>query len=310
MPARPRASRRTQGAATQVYTASARPLAGTTRVYAIIGDPVAHSLSPAMQNAAFAACGIDAVYVPLHVRPDALAAAVAGLRACGVAGWNVTVPHKEAIVPLLDELRPRARAAGAVNTVVRTARGLVGDNTDGVGFVAALREAGRAPRGAEVLAIGAGGSVRGIVPALLGAGCRRIVVANRTRSRADAVVAAVDDHRVTAAGLDLVTSRDELARFDVIINATSASLGDEALPTLPFAATGANVLCCDLMYGKSSLFLRSAARARRETMDGLPLLLHQGAFAFALWTRRSAPLAMMRAALGRAASRSVSRTRR
>ena len=272
------------------------PIGGASRIYAIIGDPVAHSLSPRMQNAAFAACGIDAVYVPLHVRPDALAAAVDGFRAFGLAGWNVTVPHKEAMAALVDELRPRARASGAVNTVVRTPRGLVGDNTDGAGFVAALREAGRSPRG-PVLLIGAGGSARGVAHALLASGCRRVVVANRTRARAEALVAALDDRRAHAAGLDIVTARDELARFDVIVNATAATLGAAALPPLPFAGTKVDVLCCDLMYGKPSAFLRRAARARRPTMDGLAMLLHQGALAFTLWTGRRAPLGVMRRAL-------------
>src|SRR6185369_15992106 len=132
------------------------------------------------------------------VRPDALAACVAGLSAAGVAGWNVTVPHKEAMATLVDELTPRARACAAVNTVVQTPRGLVGDNTDGAGFVASLREAGRSVRGASLLLIGAGGSVRGIAQALLAAGCERIAIANRTRTRADAVVAALDDMRATA----------------------------------------------------------------------------------------------------------------
>jgi shikimate dehydrogenase len=285
------------------------PRGGATRVFGIIGDPVAHSLSPAMQNAAFAACGVDAVYVPFHVRPDALATAVAGLRACGVAGWNVTVPHKEPIVALLDALRPRARACGAVNTVVRTARGLVGDNTDGAGFVAALREAGRTPRASDILLIGAGGSARGIAPALLAAGCRRLVVANRTRARAAALVATLDDPRVTAAALDLLTVRDEIARYDLIVNCTSASLVDATLPTLPFAATNPRVLCCDLLYGKPSPFLRGAARAGRATMDGTTMLLHQGALAFTLWTGRPAPLAAMRRALRRHGSRAPARGR-
>jgi shikimate dehydrogenase len=278
-------------------TAARRPpIGGGSRVYAIIGDPVTHSLSPRMQNAAFAACGVDAVYVPLHVRSDALVAAVEGFRAFGLAGWNVTVPHKQAMAALVDELRPRARASGAVNTVVRTAHGLVGDNTDGAGFVAALREAGRSPRG-SVLLIGAGGSARGIAHALLTSGCRRLVVANRTRGRAEALVAALDDRRAHATDLDVVAARDELAGFDVIVNATAATLGAAALPTIPFAATKADVLCCDLMYGKPSSFLRRAASARRPTMDGLAMLLHQGALAFTIWTGRRAPLAVMRNAL-------------
>ena len=250
-----------------------------------------------MQNAAFAASGLDAIYVPFHVAAASLADCVRGFRAGDVAGLNVTVPHKEAMVGLVDELRPRAGACGAVNTVIRTRRGFAGDNTDGAGFVAALRDGGRTARGTEVLLIGAGGSARGIAHALLTGGCRRLVIANRTAPRADALVAALDDRRATAAALALLSVDAEVARFDLIVNCTSASLGDAALPSLPFAATRRDVLCCDLVYGKPSPFLRAAARARRATMDGAGMLLHQGALAFTLWTGRSAPLATMRRAL-------------
>ncbi|MBI3766929.1 MAG: shikimate dehydrogenase [Deltaproteobacteria bacterium] len=273
------------------------PIGGGTRVYAILGDPIAHSLSPAMQNAAFAASGLDAVYVPLHVGADGLAAAVAGLRACAVAGWNVTVPHKEAMATLVDELRPRARGCGAVNTVLHTARGLVGDNTDGAGFVAALRGTGRSPRGMEILLVGAGGSARGVAAALLAAGGRRLVIANRTRARADGLAAALGSKRAVAAGLEVLADRAELARFALVVNCTSATLGTAALPRIPFAATRVDALCCDLMYGEPSPFLRHAARAHRATMDGLGMLLHQGALAFTLWTHRQAPLEVMRRAL-------------
>jgi shikimate dehydrogenase len=287
MPATRRASR----------AARVAEIRGTTRVYGIVGDPIAHSLSPLMQNAAFVACAIDAVYVPFHEKPESLADCMTGFRACGVAGLNVTVPHKEAMVALVDELRPRARACGAVNTVIRTPGGFAGDNTDGAGFVAGLRDAGRTPRGTEALLIGAGGSARAIAHALLAGGCRRLVVANRTAARADALVDALDERRATAAGLDLLAARDELARFDVIVNCTSASLGDAALPPLPFAATRPDVLCCDLVYGKRSRFLGAAVRAGRETMDGAGMLLHQGALAFTLWTGRAAPVETMRRAL-------------
>jgi shikimate dehydrogenase len=274
---------------------------GTTRVYGILGDPVAHSLSPIMQNTAFAAAGLDAVYVPFHVRREDLAKVVAGLRAAGIAGLNVTVPHKEAMLRLVDELRPRARACGAVNTVVRTRRGLAGDNTDGAGFLAALAEAGQDPRGMEVLVIGAGGSARAVVHALTRAGSARIVVANRTPARARALIAALGKRRAAAAGLELFRDRRALGRFALIVNCTPIGLGRGAFPALPFAATRPDVLCCDLVYGaRPSPFLRRARAAGRQTMDGTPMLLHQGALAFELWTRRRAPLAVMRRALARA----------
>jgi shikimate dehydrogenase len=284
-------------------------VAGGTRVYAILGDPVAHSLSPAMQNAAFAAAGLDAIYVPFRVASAELATAVAGLRAAGVAGWNVTVPHKESMVSLVDELRPRARVCGAVNTVVRTRRGLVGDNTDGAGFVAALAEARRSPRGIAVLLIGAGGSARGVAHALVAAGAAHVVIANRTRARAAALAAALGTRKATAAGLELLRERTALAHFELIVNSTSTGLASlphgrapaDALRGLPFEATRPDALCCDLVYGsRPSAFLRRARRAGRPTMDGAGMLLHQGALAFELWTGRPAPLAVMRRALRRA----------
>jgi len=263
-----------------------------------------------MQNAAFAAAGVDAIYVPFRVAPAELATAVAGLRATGVAGWNATVPHKEAMIALVDELRPRARACGAVNTVVRTRRGLVGDNTDGAGFVAALAETRRSARGIDVLLIGAGGSARGVAHALVAAGAAHVVIANRTQVRAEALAAALGTRKASAAGLALLRDRTALGRFGLIVNCTSTGLASSArgraadagaLEHLPFESTRPNALCCDLVYGsRPSAFLRHARRAGRPTMDGTGMLLHQGAMAFELWTGRPAPLAVMRRALRRA----------
>jgi shikimate dehydrogenase len=297
------------------------PVRGTTRVYGILGDPVAHSLSPVMQNAAFAAAGMDAIYVAFPVRPDDLGAALTGLRAAGIAGLNVTVPHKEAMVGLVDVLRPRARAARAVNTVIRTPAGLAGDNTDGDGFLAALAEARQRVRGVEVLLVGAGGSARGVAHALVRAGAARIVVANRTPARARALARALGARRASAAGLDLLADRRAVAGFDLIVNCTSGGLvakagggARDALAALPVSATRPDVLCCDLLYGRTlSPFLRRARAAARRTLDGRGMLLHQGALAFELWTGRPAPLGVMRRALGpaltggRAATRSGSR---
>ena len=277
-----------------------RPVSGTTRVYGILGDPVAHSLSPAMQNAALAALGIDAVYVPFAVRAEGLAATIAGLHAAGVAGLNVTVPHKEAAAALCPRLRPRARACGAANTLIRSATGWVGDNTDGAGLVAALAEHRCELRGKNVLLIGAGGSARSVAHAFARAGTRLLIVANRTPKRAADLVATLRRRDAYAADLRVLANPEVLGRLDLVVNCTSTSLGSGALPTIRFADTRRDVLCCDLMYGaKPSAFLRQARAAGRRTMDGTGMLLHQGALAFALWTGRPAPLAVMRRALAR-----------
>ena len=180
---------------------------GTTRVYGIIGWPVEHSRSPLMQNAAFRSLGLDSVYVPFAVPPEQLAQAVQGLRALGVAGWNVTIPHKIAIIPLLDELSPEALQAGAVNTVLNQAGRLIGYNTDGAGLLIALeRELDCRVAGVRVAVLGAGGAARGAVAALANAGAARITVVNRTLATAQTLVEALQMHlsgkRLKAAGFD------------------------------------------------------------------------------------------------------------
>lgn len=273
---------------------------GTTRVYGILGDPVAHSLSPAMQNAAFAATGLDAVYVPFPVAAGALKATLAGLHAAGVAGLNVTVPHKEAAARLCVALRPRARACGAANTLIRTAKGWVGDNTDGAGLLAALAQHRFAPRGKNVLLIGAGGSARSVAHAFARAGTGLLIVANRTPERAAELVATLRRRNTYAADLRVLANPDVLAGVDLIVNSTSTTLGGGALPAIDFAATSPTVLCCDLMYGKKPSRFSSRARAgRRRAIDGSGMLLHQGALAFTLWTGKPAPVAVMRRALAR-----------
>lgn len=277
---------------------------GTTRVYGILGDPVAHSLSPAMQNAAFAAAGSSGVYVPFPVAAGELAAAMEGLFAAGVAGLNVTVPHKEAAARLCVALRPRARACGAANTLIRSARGWVGDNTDGAGLLASLAEHRFDGRGKNVLLIGAGGSARSVAHAFTRTGARLLIVANRTPKRAVDLVATLKRRDVYAADLRVLANPEVLGRLDLIVNCTSTSLATATLPTIRFADTRRDVLCCDLMYGKPSRFLAQARRAGRRAIDGTGMLLHQGALAFALWTGTAAPIGAMRRAL-RAAIRSL-----
>lgn len=280
---------------------------GTTRVYGILGDPVAHSLSPAMQSAALAAAGIDGIYVPFPVTAADLAAVMTGLFAAGVAGLNVTVPHKEAAARLCVALRPRARACGAANTLIRGAKGWIGDNTDGAGLLAGLAEHGFEARGKNVLLIGAGGSARSVAHAFARAGTRLLLVANRTPKRAVDLVATLRRRDAYAADLRVLANPEVLGRLDLVVNCTSTSLGADALPPIRFADTRRDVLCCDLMYGKTSPFLAAARRAGRRAVDGSGMLLHQGALAFTLWTGKPAPVAVMRQALARRTGRPTTR---
>ena len=265
----------------------------------IIGDPVAHSMSPAMQNAAFAAMGLPHRYELLRTPADDLAGAVERLRRDDILGANVTIPHKERIGRLLDNVEETARRIGAVNTIFKRGGRLRGDNTDAGGFSDALREKGVEVSGRRVLLLGAGGAARACADQLIRLGAQ-LVIANRSQERLDELVAAVPamvgpGHSVGA----LSPAPRSLDGYDVVVNATSLGLHDEdALDGVPLRPDLAVV---DIVATKDETPL---VRRARETgcvvVDGLIMLLHQGVRAFRLWTGVDAPIAAMRAALPRA----------
>ena len=265
----------------------------------IIGDPVGHSLSPRIHNAAFAECGLDLVYVPLAVTRAGLPAAVAGLRALGLRGANVTVPHKVAAAALLDELDETAAALGAVNTIVVEDGRLRGHDTDVVGFARALGEAWRGPSpGTRALLLGAGGAARAVALALADLGVATTVV-NRSVENAErlieTIVAARPRAKLAAAPLDALDAAFVQAHA-VLVNATS--LGMEGGGQVP-GALADNVVngqvVVDLVYGERPTGLLAAARARGAgTVDGLSMLVWQAAAAFELWTGLPAPMQVMR----------------
>lgn len=292
--AKRRAAARAQGGAA---LAPRPPITGATRVVGIIGDPVAHSRSPAMHNAAFAALGLDWVYVPFPVAGEDVAAAVAAVRALGLAGLNVTVPHKEAVLPHLDALTPLARRVGAVNTIVNRGGRLVGDNTDVHGFAAALRQQRVRLRGCHALVIGAGGAARAVVAALADGGAARLTIANRTAARARALAQRLRGPRRAVVALAALADAELLADAAVVVNTTSLGLHDTAFPPLAAAATPRRCVFIDLVYGRDTPFLQRARAAGRRACDGAAMLLHQGARAFTLWTGRRAPLSVMREVL-------------
>ena len=277
-----------------------------TAVYGVLGWPVAHSRSPAMHNAAFAALGLDALYVPIAVPPERLAAAIGALRTLGIAGANATLPHKAALLGLLDEVEPAARAIGAVNTIVRDGQKLIGANTDAEGLARSLLQAGVQLSGARVVVLGTGGASRAAVVGLAGAGAERVVVAGRRPEQAEQLVTELRAHCAPAelAACDLAAMpADVLAQCDLLVQATSATLGESAAAhafaaSVPLADLRADAVVCDLVYKplNTALMLRAQARGLR-TVDGLGMLLHQGALAFARWTGHEAPVDVMRAAL-------------
>ena len=277
-------------------------ISGRTQIVGVIGWPIEHSVSPAMHNAAFRALGLDWCYLPFAVPPAHVADALAGVRGLGLRGINVTVPHKQAVSALVDELTPEARAIGAVNTVLVRGERLIGHNTDAAGFLRALREAGFAPEGCSALVLGAGGAARAAVYALARVGAR-VVLLNRTPQRADALVAdlraVVEGARLEAGGLDAQTAQQEASRCQLVVNATSLGMWPqvETSPWPEEVAFPAGVLLFDLVYNpRQTRFVRLARESGARAVDGLRMLVHQGAEAFALWTGAAPPVEIMYAA--------------
>jgi shikimate dehydrogenase len=278
-----------------------------TDVYGIFGHPIGHSRSPAIHNRAFAALGIDAVYVPFAVAPAQLTAAVAGIRALGLCGLNITLPHKSAIMDLLDHVEPDARAIGAVNTVFRDGEKLCGTNTDAPGLARALIESDVSLRGARVTVLGAGGAARACVVGLARAGVTHLTLAARRVAEAEHVCAQLTQ---VAAPANLAVCawepnalRAAFATTNVLVQATSATLdggpaADALAASLPLSALPDDAVIVDLVYRPlETSVLRRGRENGTRTVDGLGMLLHQAALAFELWTGRSAPLEVMRGAL-------------
>ena len=262
----------------------------------LLGHPVAHSLSPAMHNAAFAALGLPHRYETRDVEPHRLADAVEALRRDDVLGANITIPHKEAAVRLVDELAAEARRIGAVNTVVRRSSRLVGDNTDGYGFARALAAADVDVSGKDVMVLGAGGAARACVAAL--AAARLVVVAARGVDRATALATAAGR---PFRGIPWADAR-RTARIDVLVNATPVGLhGEDLLADFAFGAMPDVVVDLVPTRAETPLVRRAREAQHVRVVDGLSMLLHQAARSFTLWTGREAPLSVMRAALPRPA---------
>lgn len=272
-------------------------ISGKTALYGVVGHPIGHSRSPAMQNAAFAELGVDAVYVALPVEPGTLPEALRGAHALGFRGLNVTVPHKQEALGLCGELDAVARAVGAVNTLRRTSDGWEGFNTDAPATLQLLDGAGLV-RGGRVLLLGAGGVARAAAWAALAMGAELLVAARRPEA-AEALcreaLAARAGGRATPIRWDRAAA--ESGRCGAIVNATTVGLaprGGEALPPLSLAD---GVVVVDYVYGDTA-FVRAARDAGARVVTGEELLVRQGALALSLWLGQPAPEAVMAAAAG------------
>jgi shikimate dehydrogenase len=257
-----------------------------------MGDPVTHSLSPLLHNAAFAALGLDWISVGFPVVPDGVTAAVEGIRALGLAGVSVTMPHKAAVAELVDERTELAATLGAVNCIVRRGDRLIGENTDGAGFVHSLaRGAGFAPEGRRCLVVGAGGAARAVIQALGAAGAAEVVVCNRTVARGEVAAA-------LAGPVGRVGEAAEAPSMDLVVDATPVGMGDAAgPPVVPPETLHAGQLAVDLVYHPLvTPWLRSASLAGATVVGGLGMLVHQAALQLELWTGQTVPVGAMWAA--------------
>lgn len=269
-----------------------------TKLYALIGDPVDHSLSPLMQNAAFQSLDLNCIYLAFRVEPSGLRQAVEGMKSLGVLGFNVTIPHKVPILRYLDEVDPHAADIGAVNTVTDRDGNLVGYNTDGAAALAVLNEEVANPSGRKVILLGAGGAAKSI-SYYIAPLAKNLVIINRTKSTAADLARTLCTHfrtnSIVGEELTREVLRKELIDADILINATSLGM----YPNIDEAPIDKNVfhpdmVVFDIVYNPpKTRLLREAEEAGARVINGIKMLVYQGALAFEIWTGRRPPIDVM-----------------
>jgi shikimate dehydrogenase len=275
-------------------------ISGKTKICGLIGDPVEHTMSPPMHNAAFNKLGLDYAYLPFRVRPEDLYGAVAGLKALNVVGFNVTIPHKVAVIPLLDGLDPLAEKIGAVNTVVNDNGMLKGYNTDASGFLQALLKRDIEPRGKNIVLLGAGGAARAIAY-ILTERKARLTILNRREELdwAEKIAEKIKtDLALDVEVFELLTENLEraLSSADILVNATSVGMSPAADASLvPADLLKEGLVVTDIVYNPvRTRLLKEAEAAGAVTVPGIDMLIWQGALAFEKWTGRKAPFYLMK----------------
>jgi shikimate dehydrogenase len=276
-------------------------ISGKTKIIGIIGDPVSHTASPAMHNAASASLGLDFVYIPFHVKPDQLQKAIEGLRALSITGVNVTIPHKEAVIPLLDRLDSSAQRTRAVNTIVNEAGVLVGYNTDGAGFCYALEhEANFNCHGKKIVIIGAGGSAKAIASALAGQPIKSLSIINRHSERARQLAMLLSFSNATVESIEYENPQSWIKachEADLVINTTPVGMAPDshALPLPDISWLQSNQLICDIIYSPPTTeFLKRAKIVGASILNGAGMLAGQGVLAYEKFTGALVPYAVMR----------------
>ncbi|MDR0267939.1 shikimate dehydrogenase [Paenibacillus sp.] len=275
-------------------------LAGTgALLLGVIGDPIAHSKSPVMHQAALSALGLPGAYVPMHVKRGQVAEAIAGIKALGFRGINVTIPHKLEVIPYLDHLDETALRIGAVNTIVNDHGILTGYNTDGIGYVRSLKEEAVSElKGKKIMVLGAGGAARGIVHALSLESPDRICIANRTADKAEAIAAEWKD-LADIRGISLQELPVYLKETDILINTTSVGMHPHVAETpVNVDLIPERIVVSDLIYNPlQTRLLAESERKGCKVHGGLGMFVNQGAYALEYWTGLPAPVAAMRSAV-------------
>jgi shikimate dehydrogenase len=269
-------------------------ISGRTKVCGLIADPIEHAMSPVMHNAAFKKLGLDYVYVPFKVKPEDLKEAISGLRALNVRGFNITIPHKMAALPFLDKIDPIAGKIGAVNTVVNDDGILTGYNTDASGFLQSLLEEGIEPGGKHIVILGAGGSAKAIAFILAERGAH-LVILNRHVERAEELARRISPD-VKAGALTGENLADVLKNADIVVNTTSVGMVPDINATpVPAHLISSKLLVVDIVYNPiETRLLKEAKAAGARTIDGMAMLVWQGAQGFEKWTGVKAPVTVMR----------------
>ncbi len=275
-------------------------ITGKTKICGIFGYPIEHSLSPLMHNAAFKALGLDYLYVAVKVAPEDLAAAVKAIRAMHLAGVNITIPHKEKVVPFLDDISPEAKAIGAVNTIVNCGGRLVGDNTDGKGFIKSLTAENKVKlAGKKVLLLGGGGAGRSIGVSLLKNNIQTLYLHDIDAYRAATLAADLRsiNTRNKVVQIDQTGLQQAVKEADLLINATPIGMKISDPCVVNPRWLHQKLFVYDIVYNCETALLKEAKRKKIKCANGLGMLVNQGAISFELWTGKKAPIAVMRKAL-------------
>lgn len=274
---------------------------GKTKLVGLFGYPVEHSFSPLMHNGAFQHLGLNYAYFPFPVAPENLKKAVEGVKALGLEGVNVTIPHKETIMEYLDEISPAARLIGAVNTIHHKGGKLIGYNTDGPGFIKSLEaETEIKVKGKKILLVGAGGAARAVAIQSALEGAEKIILVNRDLVRAEGIADSInrsgENCEVEIYALDNKAWKEKISEMDILVDSSPVGMypNTDVPPVLEPEFLTSNLLVCDLVYNPMETVLLKAAKERgAKTWGGLGMLIYQGALAFEIWTGQKAPTEVM-----------------